>query len=233
MKPNRWIATMVALAVVLCLPAAVAWAGPATCRSTSCYSAPGEIDPAGVQAWIAQNEIKGLTVDRWAAAAIAQPALNGALSVSKGDEIRPDAPATLWQAARLVMTWKQQPVANLTPREIAQKAADLKLMPGPVPAQDRPLTRLEAAQMVAGLAGFSGSAKPEVDLATVFADWSAVPPASRDLVYWVTVQYRLFVGYPDHTLRPGEVLTLGQMAVVAQRVQDLVLLASPPPLSEP
>lgn len=234
MKSNWRLVVAFVLAAVLCLPASMALGGPIPCSGRDCFKAPGGVDRAGVEAWIAQNGIKDLSADHWAAGPIVDLALSGALAVGKGDAIRPDAPATLWQAARLIMVYRQQSVADLTPREIAQKAADLKLIPGPLAPQDRTLTRLEAGQLAAGLAGFTGTVKPESDLARVFTDWSAVPQESQGMVYWVTIQYRLFVGFPDHTLRPGEGLTLAQLAVLAQRMQDIVFTPpAPPPLNEP
>lgn len=232
MKRNWRLTAALALAVVLCLPASVVWAGPTTCSGLSCVSAPGEIDQAGAKAWLAENQIQGLTPEHWAAVPIVALAFSGGLPFSKGDTIRPEAPATLWLAARLLMFYDRRPLADLSPAEIARKAAALKLIPGPA-EPDHALTRLEAAQLLAGLARFPGSVKPEVDLARVYTDWPAVPAASRDLLYWVTVQDRLFVGFPDHTLRLGEGLTLAQLAVLAQRVADTVLTAPAPPLSEP
>lgn len=183
-----------------------------------CKAGSNKAGPEAVSDWIAQNRIQGLDPDHWAAGPIMDLALAGMLQVSVGETVRPDAPATLWQAARIMMVWTEHPVAGLAPGEIAARAAELGLIPGPAPAEDRPVTRLEAAYMAARLTDFPGTVEHQTDMAGVFADWSAIPEASRDQVYWVSIHNRLFVGYPDRTFRPAEPFTLGQFAVVMQRL---------------
>lgn len=62
------LAVAVAIAVVLCLPASLALAG----QSGVNHAPLGGVDLAGVQAWMAQSEVQGLTAGHWAAAPIVQ-----------------------------------------------------------------------------------------------------------------------------------------------------------------
>lgn len=185
-------------------------------------------DPDAIAAWIEQNQIRSLAPTHWAAGPIMELALMGGLAVRPGAEIRPDGPATLWQAARAAMAGAGQAADFMTDRAVAERAAELNLIPGPVPPEDRAITRLEAAHVAARLTDFPGTVKQEADMARVFADWPAIAPQSQDLVYWVTIHHRLFVGFPDRTFRPGEGLTLGQFAVVVARLQE-IRSSGPPP----
>lgn len=116
-----------------------------------------------------------------------------------GATLNPDAPVTFWQAAPMLMALSDQPTEGMSPREIAERAAELGLFHGPVPAEEQFVTRLDAAHMAAKLTNFTGAVEQKVELSQVFTDWEAIPAESRDLVYWVTIENRLFVGHPNRT----------------------------------
>lgn len=146
---------VLALALALCLPAGPSLAGEArVCQGFGCMALPS-LTREEIAAWIAQNRIRGLDPDHWAAGPIMELAKVGGLAVAAGDTLNPDAPVTLWQAARAMLLHAKQPVDGLTPRQMVERAVVLQLIPGPVPAEDRPLTRLEAAGMAATLGQFA------------------------------------------------------------------------------
>lgn len=186
-----------------------------------------ELPPEGVAAWAAAHKINGLAPDHWAAPLLVSLVESEVLVVPDGTHLDLDKPVTLWQAAQAMMAMTKQPAEGLSSREIALRAAEVGLIPGPVPAADRPVTRLDAAYMAGRLTDFPGAAAQRVELSQVFADWEAIPSESRELVYWVSIENRLFVGYPDRTFRPAEPLTLGQFAAVMQRLRSA--WASPVP----
>lgn len=174
-------------------------------------------DPAQVRSWIETYNIKGLSYDHWAAGHILNAVDAGFLTVKDGDQINPDAPVMLYQASQTVLEALQEPVAGLTPQQMAGKMAAMGLLVGPA-TQDRQVTRLEAALMEARLVSYTKPALRLVDMKTVYQDWAAIGAAYQDQVYWVTIQRRLFAGFPDHTFRPNDPFTVGQFATVMERV---------------
>lgn len=207
--------------------------GRANCGVPRFQAGHEELGPAAIAAWIAERQISGLHPEHWAAAPVVELARRGELKAEAGADLNPDRPVMFFEAARTMLDLRGEAVAELAPAEIARQAVALRLMPGPAPEQDRSLTRLEAVYLAATLTGFTGAVKQEADPAALFADWAALPAGSGDLVYWVTIEHRLFVGYPDRTFRPGTPFTLGQFAVVMQRIQDIRALPEAPPLGGP
>lgn len=224
---GRWLSGALVLALLLpVLPVLpVQAAEVSVCSGIECSMAAGDantagsLDPDGVAAWVAEQQITGLDPHHWAAPALVQLAGSQLLVVRPGDHLDLNGPLTLWQAAPVMMNRAQKPMAGLSPREVAVRAAELGLIPGPVPAEDRPMTRLEAAYMLGRVTQFTGAVEQRADLDQIFTDAAAIPAASRALVYWVSVENRLFIGYPDRTFRPDEPFTLGQFVVLMQRLR--------------
>ncbi len=226
MSRRWWLALVLMLAVALTGAQAYGSENPVndpldctkSYNQTRCEAHRAGPDRQVVADWLANKQIQGLDPAHWAAWPIFRLAETGVLQVNAGDKIDPDAPATLFQAARIVLDSTGQGTAQMAPREIALRAAELGLMPGPVPEADRPLSRLDAAHIAAWLTDFPGKVEHRTEMAGVFTDWAGVPEASRDRVYWVSIHNRLFVGYPDRSFRPQESLTLGQFATVIVRL---------------
>lgn len=186
-----------------------------------------------IAAWIQERGIVDLDASHWAAAALQQAVEGGAIDLPADGRLRPDSPLTFYQAAAAVLTWQQQPIQDQTPAEVARQAVALKLMPGPVPEADRNLTRLEAAYMAGVMLGFDGTVEQAVGLDSLFTDWSLIPADMRDEVYFVTVENRLFVGFPDRTFQPDGAFTLAQYAVMVERFRDIRAKPSVPLLGGP
>lgn len=175
-------------------------------------------DPSIVRRWIQIDEIQGLTADHWAAGHILNIVDQGILPVQKGQRIDPDKPVMLYEAARWILSDMKVDLTGLSPQQIAQKAADLNLLGETNVGLDRELTRLDAVMLISRMAGYTGPVQQEVDMRTVYTDWDLVPEQYRDQLYFVTMQSRLFVGFPDKTFRPRAILTLAQFAAAVERV---------------
>lgn len=102
-----------------------------------------------------------------------------------------------------------------------------------MPDNDRSITRPEAAHMLAKMADFAGKVNHQVDMAKVYAEWAAIPVESQDAVYWVSIHSRLFAWYPDRTFRPESSFTLGEFAVVMQRLRAYWSFGPAPVLQGP
>lgn len=176
-------------------------------------------DPAQVRSWIETYNIKGLSPEHWAAGHILNMVDSGVLAIREGDVVDPDAPAMAYQASRVALRFLGENLDGLSNQQIADRAVAGGLLADPATGHDRKLTRLEAALMAAHLTGYQQPVLPLVDMSTVYQDWSAVPEAYRNQVYWVTIQNRLFVGFSDHTFRPAADFSLGQFAALVERLQ--------------
>ncbi len=213
-----------AIASVLLVPALPAQAAPViVCTGIECvegdvFRANSVLSPEALVAWAQQRNLTGIDPHHWAAPLLVGLVDTGVIKFQSGDHVNLDAPVTLFQAAKVAMEWAKQPIENLSPRELAVKAADQGLIPGPVPTEDRPITRLEAAYLTGRMTGFTGTVEQKVDMAKVLTDWEQIPAGSRPLVYWVTLQNRLFLGYEDKSFRPNDLFTLGQFVAVQQRL---------------
>ncbi len=229
MIQKRWLSIALATALLAQAPLAQASSNPV------CSGGDNKVDIVGgfggelysletitterITGWASEHKIQGVDPQHWAAPLLLALVGTGHIVLRDGEAVDLEAPVTVYYAAEVMMRRAKQPIDGLSPWEIAVRAAQLGLISGPVPAEDRPMTRLEAAFIAGFMTGFPGKVDQKVEMSRVWGDWESIPAESHDLIYWVTMENRLFTGFGDRSFRPYETFTRGQFMALQYRLR--------------
>lgn len=157
--------------------------------------------------------VRDVPTDHWAAGPIAVLVEVGFVEPDPAGQVKPDEP--VGADAGVAIFAKILGIASSTddPATAAAKAEQAGLVASR-PTVDRPLSRMETAEMLAKALGITP--KPFV-VTPPFADADAVPRDQWGLLAALK-EAGVFLGFPDGTFQPHGMLTTAQIAILIERV---------------